>query len=119
MGSTYRPYDSRLDTPANNLRWFIHNGHLRILLDSGIIGYLAFIVLSLVFLIRGFRNWKNIKDDRLRGIVLGLTLVYLVNLIAAVVNSTFTQWRWTPILGIIMGINEVIILRFNKEELED
>jgi O-antigen ligase len=56
MGSTYRPYDSRLDTPTNNLRWFIHNGHLRILLDSGIIGYLAFIVLSLVFLIRGFRN---------------------------------------------------------------
>lgn len=61
MGSTYRPYNSRLDTPANNLRWFIHNGHLRILLDSGIIGYLAFIVLSMVFLIRGFRNWKNIK----------------------------------------------------------
>jgi hypothetical protein len=36
-----------------------------------------------------------------------------------VVNSTFTQWRWTPILGIIMGINAVIILRFNKKKLED
>jgi hypothetical protein len=55
----------------------------------------------------------------LRGVVLGFTLVYLAILIAATVNSTFVQWRWTPVIGIIMGINEVILLKFGQEESSD
>jgi hypothetical protein len=45
----------------------------------------------------------------MRGVMLGFTSVYLAAMIAAVANSTFTQWRWTPVIGIIMGINEVIL----------
>ncbi len=48
--------------------------------------------------------------------MLGFTLVYLAVLIAAVANSTFMQWRWTPVIGIIMGINEVILMKFRQEE---
>jgi hypothetical protein len=116
LGSRYRPYDSRLDQSGNDLRWFIHNGHYWILLDSGLLGYLAFMGLSLAFLMRGFRYWKNVVNYRLKGIVLGFTLIYLTVLIAAVLNSTFTMWYWTPVIGTIMGINEVILLKFWQEE---
>jgi hypothetical protein len=67
--------------------------------------------LSLAFLIRGFRYWRSIANDRMRGVVLGFSLVYLAVLIGAVVNSTFMQWAWTPVLGIMLGINEVILVK--------
>jgi hypothetical protein len=123
MGFTYRPYDRRMDQPYSvggglDFRQFIHNGHFWIMLQSGLIGYLSFMWLSLAFLIRGFKYWRSIIEDRLRGVVLGFTLAYLAILIAAVVNSTFMQWYWAPVLGIMMGTNEVIIAKFRRVETE-
>jgi hypothetical protein len=120
MGFTYRPWDSRLDFRDadgvdHDFRRLIHNGHLWILLQSGLLGYLSLMWLSLGFLIRGFRYWRKVVDDRMRGVVLGFTLVYLALLIAAVANSTFMQWHWTPVIGIIMGINEVILRKVGQE----
>jgi hypothetical protein len=111
MGARYRPFDRRLDASnsAYDFRKHIHDGHLWLILDTGLLGYLAFLWLSLAFLVRGFAHWKGVVDRRLRGVVLGFTLVYLAVFIAAVVNSTFVQWSWTPVIGIIMGINEVIL----------
>jgi O-antigen ligase len=110
MGASYRPYDPRLDVPGSNYDFtkHIHNGHLWILLDTGLLGYLSLIWLSLVFLIRGFRYWRNVPDARMRGIVLGFTLVYVVVLIAAVANSTFVMWNWIPVIGIMLGANEAL-----------
>ncbi len=114
MGVRYRPWDSRLDSrnPDGSVaidgRSFIHNGHFRILLQSGFIGYLSLIWFSLVFLLRGFGNWQKIADNRMKATVLGFSLVYLAILIAAVANSTFMQWRWIPLIGIMAGFNEVI-----------
>ena len=113
MGTPYRPLDSRLDyrtadgtmTDGSS---FIHNGHLRIMLQSGIVGYLSLAWLSGLFLSRGFKFWRNLTDDRMKAVVLGLLLVYLAIIIAAVANSTFMQWRWTPLLGMMFGVNEVI-----------
>ena len=118
MGFTYRPWDRRLDILGNpfDFRKFIHNGHLWILLQSGLLGYLAFMWLSLTFLMRGFKYWRSIADHRMRAVVLGFSLVYLAVLIAAVVNSTFMQWRWTPVIGIMMGINAVILMKFRQEK---
>ena len=121
MGARYRPRDPKLDqrSPrgyAVDLRGLIHNGHLKILLQSGLLGYLSLMWLSFVFLMRGFRYWRGIASDRMRGVVLGFTLAYLAVLIAAVANSTFVQWRWTPVIGIIMGINEVILMKFRQED---
>ena len=120
MGARYRPWDSRLDHTdpdgsVYDFRKHIHNGHLWILLQSGLLGYLSFMWLSLVFLMRGFRYWRSITNDRMRGVVLGFTLVYLAVLIAAATNSTFMQWRWVPVIGIIMGINEVILRKVEQE----
>ena len=120
MGARYRPRDRRLDqrgasSRSFDFRGFIHNGHLWILLQSGMIGYLSLMWLSLAFLIRGFRYWQSIANDRMRGVVLGFTLVYLAVLIAAVVNSTFMQWNWVPVIGLIMGINEVILRKVGQK----
>jgi O-antigen ligase len=116
MDAVYRPFDSRLDTRTVNMRNFIHNGHLKIMLNSGLIGYFSFMWLSFVFLRQGFKGWRDIHEDRFRGIVLSFTLVFVAITIAALVNTTFTQWRWTPVIGIMMGINEVILLKFKQAE---
>jgi hypothetical protein len=122
VGFTYRPWDPRLDWLdargfSYDFRKHIHNGHFWILLQSGLLGYLCFMWLSLAFLLRGFRFWRSVTNSQLKGVVLGFTLVYLALLIAAVVNSTFMQWPWTPVIGIMMGINEIILLKFRQDEL--
>lgn len=110
MSARYRPFEPLLDsdTSGYDFRRHIHNGYLWILMDTGLIGFLAFMWLSITFVRRGLRNWRSIANDRMRGIALGFTLVYIAVLIAAIANSTFTQWSWTPVIGIIMGVNEVI-----------
>jgi O-antigen ligase len=117
MGARYRPYDPRLDLPNStyDFRKHIHNGYLWILLDMGLLGFLAFMWLSFTFLIRSFRSLRRIADNHLKGVVLGLALSYVVVMIAAVANSTFVQWSWTPVIGIIMGINEVILRGVHQE----
>jgi O-antigen ligase len=121
MGFTFRPLDFRLDWIAGGVlydyRTHIHNGYLWILLQSGLLGFLSFMWLSLVFLYRGFKYWRSIASDHMRGIVLGFTLLYLAVLIAAVTNSTFMQWAWTPVIGIIMGTNEIVLVKFRQEEV--
>jgi O-antigen ligase len=113
MGTPYRPLDFRLDyrnadgTITNGIS-FIHNGYLRILIQSGILGFFSLVWLSGLFLYRGFKFWRTLNHDQMKAVVMGNLLVYLAILIAAVANSTFMQWRWTPLLGIIFGVNEVI-----------
>jgi O-antigen ligase len=121
MNASYRPWDGRLDFrdvdgTEYDLTNFIHNGHLKILLQSGLLGYLSLMWLSLAFLMRGFRYWRKIVGPRMRGVVLGFTLVYLAVLIASVANSSLMQWNWTPVIGLMMGINEVILMKFRQEE---
>ncbi len=118
MGARYRPWDSRLDVRGSDddSRRHIHNGHLWIMLQSGLLGYLSFMWLSVVFLMRGFRFWQGVAKDGMKGVVLGFTLAYVAVLIAAVANSTFMQWRWTPVIGIMMGVNEVILKNAGQAE---
>jgi O-antigen ligase len=120
IGAKYRPKDPRLDprgsdASAYDFSGHVHNGHLWILLQSGLLGYLSLMWLSVVFLTRGFKHWRHIAGDRMRGVYLGFTLAYVVILIAATANSTFMQWRWTPVIGIMMGINELILRKFGRD----
>ena len=121
MGTPYRPLDPRLDGRdadggLHDLRRLIHNGHLMVLLQSGLLGYFSLVWLSLAFLVRGFSNWRKIPIGRLKGVMLGFTLVYLALCIAAGGNSTFMQWGWTPVIGIIMGVNEVVLREVGRNQ---
>jgi O-antigen ligase len=120
LGARYRPWDPELDRVRTDHSGFdprthMHNGHLWIIVKTGLLGYLCLMWLSLAFLWRGFKYWRAIPAPQMRGVALGFTLAYLGVLIAAVVNSTFIQWRWTPVIGIMMGINEVALRKTTLE----
>lgn len=113
MATQYRPLDFRLDYlnadwSVTDFRRYIHNGHLQIFMQSGFLGYASFAWLSIVFVSRGFMFWRKIWDDQMKSVVLGNLIVYIAILIAATVNPTFMEWRWTPLFGVIFGVNEVI-----------
>ncbi len=113
MGAAYRPLDPRLDADYagdfHDHSRLIHNGHMMVLLQSGLLGYLCLIWLSLAFVLRGIMNWRTVPDQRMRGVVLGFTLVYVAAFVAALGNSLFMLPFWTPVIGIIMGTNEVLL----------
>ncbi len=110
LGARYRPFDSRIDYFGQewDARSYIHNAHLWIMLNSGLLGYVCFLWLSAVFLVRGFLHWRQVGDPEMRATVLSFTLTYLGLQFAAIVNPIFMQWFWVPVLGIMMGINETI-----------
>jgi len=120
LRASFRPLDPRLDwrddAGLHDLTNHIHNGHLGVLLQSGLVGYASLMWLSVLFLWRGFRNWRRVPDVRLRAVVLGFTLMYLVLLIAGWANSVFILWHWTPVIGIIMGVNEVVLGALRERE---
>jgi hypothetical protein len=124
LGARYRPWDPRLDWrgsggSGSDGRAYIHNGHLWIMLASGLLGYFFFVWLSFAFLRRGLLSWRRIPDPRLKAIVLGLTLTYLGVVIGAVVNPMFMQWFWTPVIGIMMGTNEVAMKLAQAESVDE
>jgi hypothetical protein len=109
LGSQYRPYLPGVDWEGFDGRAWIHNGHMWILVKTGILGYLSFIGLSIVFLIRGFKYWRLINDTRLRAIVIGSTLSYFAILLGSIAEPLIMIWPWITVIGILMGINEVIL----------
>ena len=106
FGARYRSFDPRLDFDLSevDLRSYIHNAHFWIVMKAGPLGYLCFMWLSIMFLFRGFKYFRLITDCKMRGYVLGFTLTYLGALIGAILNPIFLQWYWTPLIGIMMGL---------------
>lgn len=95
---------------------YIHNSYLWILMKMGIIGFVPFLWLFVTFLIRGFINWRNIDDRFLKAVVIGFTLSCLGLMITNMVAPKFMEWRAITIIGIIFGLNEIIIRNKWKED---
>ena len=113
FGAEYRPFVFGIDWEGFDGRRFTHNGHLWILLKSGLLGYLCFGWLSLSFLKRGFSSWRQVSNPLMRGTVLSFTLAYLAILLATITDPLVMQWQWIPVIGTMMGINEVILARLH------
>jgi O-antigen/teichoic acid export membrane protein len=116
MGARYRPRDPRLDGGFRDLRRYIHNGHLHIMMKTGILGYLALIWISLVFLRRGFRYWRSVADRRLQATTLGFVLCYCAVLLIAIVDPVFRETNWTTLLGLMIGFNEAVFYLYPAKE---
>ncbi len=102
LGAKYRTWDHRIDYEERtwfDARYYIHNAHFWILLKGGIASYGCLVVMSFIFLYRGFKYWYKVQDAEMRYWVLGFTLVYLGVVIGAIYNPIFTQWYWTPLIG--------------------
>lgn len=109
LGTFYRPLLFGIDWEGFDGRSYTHNGHLSILMTTGLVGYLSFLWLSLAFLKRGFQYWHRVSDPLLRSTMLAFTLTYLGLFFISVVSSIFMDWFWMPVIGVMMGTNEVII----------
>jgi len=109
-GNDYRPRVK----PNDKLTGYIHNGYYFVLTDFGVLGFSMLAWFSALFLVRGFRLWSTIEDKTFRVVALGLALSYITVLITCVAAPAFMEWYWTPILGVMLGINEVIY-RLDRE----
>jgi len=114
LGTRYRPWDPRLDWQGPedsgfDGRAYIHNGHVWILVKSGLLGYLCLVWLSLTFLFRGFKYWRRMPSSQTRAVVLGFTVTYLGVLVVSVTSPNLMEWFWTPVIGLMMGLNEAVL----------
>ena len=73
MGFRYRPLTSA-DWEGYDGRRFVHNGHVYVLLDAGLIGYLGLLSFLLGILFRGLKNWRRMPEPYIRGVVLAFSL---------------------------------------------
>jgi O-antigen ligase len=103
-GNDYRPRIRLNDA----LTAHVHNGYYFVLVDLGIAGLIPLVWFSAMFLARGYRLWSTIQDQTLMAIALGLCLSYVTVLITCVAAPAFMEWYWTPVLGVMFGVNEVI-----------
>jgi O-antigen ligase len=94
---------------ADMLTRYVHNAYLFILADLGLLGFLPFLWFSASYLFRGFSVGRTLKDPILRSWVLGLTLGYITTLVAAIAGPEFMAWHTVPIVGVMLGVNEVAI----------
>ena len=109
LGTKYRPFVLGKDSQVSDLRGFIHNGHLGIMVKSGLLAYGSFLAFSLISLIHGFKFWRRIPNKQFQAILLGFSLSYLGILIGSIVSAMIVKPAWTPVIGIMLGINEVIL----------
>lgn len=105
LGAQYRPF-TELDWEQYDGRAYIHNGHLWILLKSGLLAYLALLALALRFLWRGFKHWRHLPDAQGRAGVLAFSLTYLVVLLGSITSPMLMEWFWIAPIGLMMGLNE-------------
>jgi hypothetical protein len=115
LGARYRRLDSRLDGEYYDGRRYIHNGHLWLITKTGVLSYLPFIGLSILFVIRGIRHWRQVDNPLESAALLSFSLSYVGVLAAAMAEAIFRQEFWIVIIGLMMGINEVII-RLNQND---
>jgi O-antigen ligase len=114
LGNSYRPFEEW--NPKINL--YIHNGYWWILMKTGFLGFIPFLIIGINFFFRGFLMWHKIADEFLRGMAIGNTLAFLAICISATVAPVFMQWQTTPVIGMIWGCNE-LIYKFNDSENEN
>jgi O-antigen ligase len=106
LGNHYRP---QFFYSGDTLTSYIHNGYLWLLLNVGLMGAAPFLWCYLAFIIRGFRNLKNVTDHYLRSLLTGFTLSVAGALLINVVNPMVMQKFSIVALSIILGLGEAII----------
>ncbi|MGB1285918.1 MAG: O-antigen ligase family protein [Aggregatilineales bacterium] len=108
-GANYRPKLDALDSENFDGRGYIHNAHLWVILKTGVLGYGALMAMFLLTIFRGIRYWKIVDAPGDRAILLGFSLSLIGILTSAIVDPILSDLTWTPVCGILVGVNEVYI----------
>ncbi|MCP4536929.1 MAG: O-antigen ligase family protein [Chloroflexi bacterium] len=113
-GNNYRP---RVRLGGDSNTGYMHNAYFFILMDLGLVGFIPFVWFSVLFMVRAYRLWSTIRDKTFMSVALGFCLSYITVLIASTASPMFMDWFWTPVLGVMLGVNEVIY-RLNGRVIE-
>ncbi|KAA3647822.1 MAG: hypothetical protein DWQ07_02225 [Chloroflexi bacterium] len=117
IGAEYRDWNSLLDNPPfYDGRTYIHNGHMWLLMKTGVIGYLAFLLLGGTYVFRAFRKWQSIENELWKAVVIGGALTFIGLIPAAIANPVYMQPFWTPVFGIMFAANEFIYTHSEPSE---
>jgi len=116
----YRPYlpNMGIDKTGWDSTSYIHNGYFSILVNMGLLGFLPFIWFYIHFLVRGFSNWRKIRDNIEKSIVIGFTLSGIAFSLANLAMPKLIEWRGIMVIATIAGMNEAIIRRNKRESHE-
>ncbi|MCK4815830.1 hypothetical protein KA005_08670, partial [bacterium] len=104
----YRPSFSPYEHPY--LRLYIHNTYLSLWLKTGLVGLVSFLWFSLVFIRRGFRQWRHVQNGFLRSIMLGFTVGYVGMMLSNLVSPSMLEDMSLVIFGLVLGFNETVLL---------
>ncbi|HZW98861.1 MAG TPA: O-antigen ligase family protein [Trueperaceae bacterium] len=110
VGAQYRPTLPALDWEQFDGRGYIHNGHLWILLKTGVLGYLTLVGAMVLTVARGLRVWRRAPSE-LRGAALGVPLVVLAVLLSSIVDPILAELAWAPLFGVLAGALDQIVGR--------
>ena len=116
LGANYRPFLFGYDHQNFDGRNYIHNGHLGYMYQTGLLGYGLLLMVSAVFLYRGFKLRRQIEDENLHAVILGFTLSYLGILIGSVTTPIFNGLDAIPLIGMMWGFNELVFARHGSQE---
>jgi O-antigen ligase len=109
LGAKYRPYIVPKDWEGFDGRGWIHNGNLWLLVKTGLLGFLPLITVILSSLYRGFKSWRLVPETWKRYLAFGCALSILGMLIGSFIEPTWMRLSWTAIIGIILGVNEILL----------
>jgi O-antigen ligase len=97
-----------------NLPAYVHNGYLWILVDMGLFGFLPLMWFFFGFIVRGYSNWRKIRDPIEKSIVIGCTLSGTALSFCILVSPKFMEWPAIVIIATIAGLVE-LILQMNEK----
>jgi O-antigen ligase len=119
LGAQYRPTLS-VDYVGFEGQLYTHNSNLWIAMKTGIVGFILYLWFSLTFAWHAIRNRKHITTPAHRGFVLGSALSIFLSLFAANIHPIGMTLEWIPVIAVVIGLSEAIILYYKKksEKLE-
>lgn len=104
-GAAYRPTDERIDSEGFVFgQGYIHNGHLWVLLKSGLLGYGALMICFAAVLHRGLRSWRNQPTPESRAVVLAFSVALIGIVLSSIVDPILADVTWTPVFGTMAGV---------------
>jgi O-antigen ligase len=116
MGANFRPYLSEIDGWGSMGPHYTHNGHLWIAMKAGLLSWFSLLIFMVAFIVEGFKNWRKVIDPNKQSLALGFTLVGVSIIIGSILHPIIMTLAWTPLLGIIFGINHVIFKLQRQDE---
>lgn len=107
LGAPYRPKLS-IDWAGFDGRGYIHDGHLWVLLKTGVLGYLALMTALVAVPFTSLRNWRRVPAE-LQPAVVGTGLTVIAVILSSIVDPIIVDAGWTALFGLIAGAVQVLV----------